>query len=96
MTTTSDGVAHRTTAIDKEALKRKYAEERAKRIRPDGNAQYLELKGQLAHYAEDPYTPQDLTATVFHCLGYRPGTEIRGPLGRPGPVSRGEVLRQVF
>ena len=57
MTTTSDGVAHRVSALDKEALKRKYAEERAKRIRPDGNAQYLELKGQLAHYAFDPYTP---------------------------------------
>jgi cation diffusion facilitator CzcD-associated flavoprotein CzcO len=57
MTTTDDGVAHRTSALDKEALKQKYAEERAKRLRPDGNAQYLELKGQLAHYAEDPYTP---------------------------------------
>jgi cation diffusion facilitator CzcD-associated flavoprotein CzcO len=57
MTTTGEGVAHRTTAIDKEALKRRYAEERAKRLRPDGNAQYLQLKGQLAHYAEDPHTP---------------------------------------
>jgi cation diffusion facilitator CzcD-associated flavoprotein CzcO len=57
MTTTGEGVAHRTTAIDKEALRRRYAEERAKRLRPDGNAQYLQLKGQLAHYAEDPYTP---------------------------------------
>jgi cyclohexanone monooxygenase len=43
--------------IDKDALKAKYAEERAKRLRPDGNAQYLQLKGQLAHYLEDPYTP---------------------------------------
>ena len=38
-------------------MKRKYREERDKRLRPDGNAQYLELKGRLAHYAEDPYTP---------------------------------------
>ncbi|HVM54037.1 MAG TPA: NAD(P)/FAD-dependent oxidoreductase [Acidimicrobiales bacterium] len=45
------------TTIDKEALKRKYAEERDKRLRPDGNAQYLRLTGQLAHYLEDPYTP---------------------------------------
>ncbi|MDA1298838.1 MAG: NAD(P)/FAD-dependent oxidoreductase [Proteobacteria bacterium] len=43
--------------IDKEALKRKYAQERDKRLRPDGNAQYLEIKDQLAHYLEDPYTP---------------------------------------
>ncbi len=43
--------------IDKAALKAKYRAERDKRLRADGNAQYLELKGQLAHYAEDPYTP---------------------------------------
>ena len=45
------------TVIDKEALKRKYAEERDKRLRPDGNDQYLQLKGQLSHYLDDPYTP---------------------------------------
>jgi cation diffusion facilitator CzcD-associated flavoprotein CzcO len=43
--------------IDKEALKRKYAEERDKRLRPDGSAQYVRIAGQLAHYLEDPYTP---------------------------------------
>src|SRR5579871_3681315 len=43
--------------IDKEALKAKYAAERDKRIRPDGNAQYQELKGQFGRYAVDPYTP---------------------------------------
>ena len=37
------------TQIDKDALKQKYAEERAKRLRPDGNEQYLQLKDQLAH-----------------------------------------------
>ena len=45
------------TVIDKEALKQKYAEERAKRLRPDGNDQYLRLEDQLAHYLDDPYTP---------------------------------------
>jgi cyclohexanone monooxygenase len=45
------------TTIDKAALKRKYAEERAKRLRPDGNDQYLQLKDQLSHYLDDPYTP---------------------------------------
>src|SRR5439155_15305663 len=44
--------------IDKEALKQKYAEERDKRLRPDGNAQYIQLKDQWAHYLEDPYTPR--------------------------------------
>ena len=43
--------------LDKDALKQKYAAERDKRLRPDGNDQYLRLQGQLAHYLEDPYTP---------------------------------------
>jgi hypothetical protein len=46
------------TPIDKEALRRKYLQERDKRLRPDGNQQYLRLTGQLAHYLEDPYTPR--------------------------------------
>jgi cation diffusion facilitator CzcD-associated flavoprotein CzcO len=45
-------------SVDKEALLAKYREERDKRLRPDGNAQYLELKGRLAHYLDDPYTPR--------------------------------------
>jgi len=49
--TTPDG------ALDKAALRRKYSEERTKRLRADGTEQYLQLKGQLAHYLEDPYTP---------------------------------------
>jgi hypothetical protein len=40
--------------------------------------------------------PQDLSATLFHCLGIRPDAELRNPLGRPVPASRGEVIRQVF
>ncbi|MGD8282136.1 MAG: NAD(P)-binding protein, partial [Gemmatimonadota bacterium] len=43
-------------AIDKEALRRKYAEEREKRLRPDGNDQYIRIEDQLAHYLDDPYT----------------------------------------
>jgi cyclohexanone monooxygenase len=44
--------------IDKEALRARYAAEREKRLRPDGNEQYLQLKDQLAHYLDDPYTPR--------------------------------------
>jgi hypothetical protein len=40
--------------------------------------------------------PQDLTATLFHCLGYVPDTEFRDAFGRPLLISRGEVIRQVF
>ena len=41
--------------FDPEALRRKYREEREKRLRPEGNAQYVEVTGQFAHYLEDPY-----------------------------------------
>ncbi|MDQ2649066.1 MAG: NAD(P)/FAD-dependent oxidoreductase [Actinomycetota bacterium] len=44
------------TTIDKDALKARYRAERDKRLRADGNEQYLELKDQLAHYLDDPYT----------------------------------------
>ncbi|WP_214321154.1 flavin-containing monooxygenase [Nonomuraea sediminis] len=45
-------------ALDKDAVRRKYAEERAKRLRPDGNDQYLRPTGRLAHYLDDPHTPR--------------------------------------
>jgi cation diffusion facilitator CzcD-associated flavoprotein CzcO len=44
--------------VDKEALRRKYAEERDKRLRPDGSRQYLRLTGDYARYLDDPYTPR--------------------------------------
>jgi uncharacterized protein (DUF1501 family) len=40
--------------------------------------------------------PQDLTATIFHALGFHTDTEIQDSVGRPFPISRGEVIRQVF
>lgn len=41
--------------FDPEELSRKYAAEREKRLREDGNAQYIDLTGDYAEYAEDPY-----------------------------------------
>ena len=41
--------------MDKDALRSKYLEERDKRLRSDGNEQYVELTGQFAKYLEDPY-----------------------------------------
>ncbi len=40
---------------DLEAVRHRYAAERDKRIREDGNDQYIEIAGDLAHYVEDPY-----------------------------------------
>ncbi|MGZ4713710.1 MAG: flavin-containing monooxygenase [Acidimicrobiia bacterium] len=42
-------------AIDRAALRARYREERDKRIRPDGNDQYLEPAGRFAHLLDDPY-----------------------------------------
>src|SRR5207253_10422833 len=37
--------------------------------------------------------PQDLAATIFHCLGHPASTEIHDALGRPLAISRGQVIR---
>jgi cyclohexanone monooxygenase len=39
-----------------EATRARYLAERDKRLRTDGNEQYIEIAGQYAHYLEDPYT----------------------------------------
>ena len=57
MTITDQPRASQNASIDKERLRQKYLEERNKRLRPDGNDQYLRVAGQLAHYLDDPYTP---------------------------------------
>lgn len=41
--------------FDATALRDKYKAERDKRIRRDGNEQYLEMKGEFSQYKEDPY-----------------------------------------
>ncbi|WP_416908061.1 MAG: flavin-containing monooxygenase [Polymorphobacter sp.] len=46
-----------TRVLDKADIKAKYAAERAKRLRPEGNDQYQRLSGKFAALAADPYTP---------------------------------------
>jgi len=41
--------------FDPDALREKYRVERDKRLREDGNEQYVEVKGDFAHYIDDPY-----------------------------------------
>ena len=41
--------------FDPDALREKYAQERAKRIRADGNDQYREAVGDFASYLDDPH-----------------------------------------
>ena len=63
------------------------------------------IRGGVVHGSSDNHAaypisgivrPQDLTATIFQCLGYPPQTEIHDHLGRPLPISRGTVIREVL
>lgn len=47
--------------FDPDALHEKYLAERDKRLRPDGNAQYIEVKAQFSRYVEDPYVEPGFT-----------------------------------
>ena len=47
--------------FDPAALKQKYLAERDKRLRSDGNEQYREIKGDFAHYLDDPYVEPGFT-----------------------------------
>jgi cyclohexanone monooxygenase len=41
--------------FDPDALRERYRQERDKRLREDGNEQYIEIKGDFAHFLDDPY-----------------------------------------
>jgi cyclohexanone monooxygenase len=47
--------------FDPDALRAKYNEERDKRIRTDGNEQYVEVKGDFSRYVDDPYVEPGFT-----------------------------------
>jgi cation diffusion facilitator CzcD-associated flavoprotein CzcO len=47
--------------FDPEALRAKYRTERDKRIREDGNEQYVEVKGDFTRYIDDPYVDPGFT-----------------------------------
>ena len=40
--------------FDPAGLRDRYRAERDKRLRPDGNDQYLEASGRFAHFLDDP------------------------------------------
>ena len=47
--------------FDPDALRAKYREERDRRLHADGNDQYVEVKGEFAHFVEDPYVAPGFT-----------------------------------
>ncbi len=59
------------------------------------------IRGGVVHGVSDKHAAEpvdgvvqarDILATIFHCLGYHPDSELRDPVGRPFPVSRGHVI----
>jgi len=48
-------------AFDVDALRKKYAFERDRRLRPDGIAQYVEIAGPFAGFATDPWSDPGFT-----------------------------------
>lgn len=61
MTNSHDPQAMPDLGFDPDALRRRYREERDKRLREDGNEQYVEIKGELAHFLDDPYADPGFT-----------------------------------
>jgi cyclohexanone monooxygenase len=47
--------------FDPDALREKYRQERDKRLRDDGNEQFVEVKGDFRHYVDDPYVEPGFT-----------------------------------
>ncbi len=52
-------------SFDPVVLRKKYKEERDKRVRPEGNSQYREVVGQFSKYIEDPYVEQGFDREVL-------------------------------
>ena len=51
----------RDLGFDPDALRERYRRERDKRLRADGNDQYVEAKGKFAHFRDDPYVAPGYT-----------------------------------
>jgi hypothetical protein len=63
------------------------------------------IQGGVVHGASDSQgafpqagltRPEDITATIFHCLGIAPETELHDPQGRPFVISRGQPIREIL
>ncbi len=49
-----------------------------------------------AYPSTNPYSPNDIGATVYHTLGINPGIEVRDRQNRPVNLNHGEVIRALF
>ncbi|MBW2279205.1 MAG: NAD(P)/FAD-dependent oxidoreductase [Deltaproteobacteria bacterium] len=58
---TSQNTTRTGAAFNPDTLREKYRQERDKRLRDDGNDQYLEIKGTYEHFLDDPYVEPGFT-----------------------------------
>jgi uncharacterized protein (DUF1501 family) len=64
---------------------------------PAGGGRVLGRSDRFAAYPQDdPFTPQDLTASILHALGVDPLGEVRDAFGRLVPLSSGRVRATLF
>jgi len=75
--------------FDPDALREKYRAERDKRLRADGNQQYVEVAGEFAHYVDDPYIERSIERAALTDL-----TEVIIIGGGFGGLIAGARLRQ--
>ena len=63
------------------------------------------IKGGIVHGSSDEVGgfpksgrvgPEDITATILHCLGYAPETELTDTQGRPHALTRGQVIQSIL
>ena len=52
--------SHLPADFDADAMRARYARERDKRLREDGNEQYIEVAGDFAHFVDDPYIDHEI------------------------------------
>jgi len=61
-----------------------------------GGAVYGQSDAQGGFPLEGRVEPQDLTATIYHCLGYAPHTELTDRVGRPFAISQGKPMEPIL
>ena len=52
--------------FDPNALRQRYRQERNKRLRPEGNEQYVEVVGKFSHFLDDPYVEPGFSRAPLH------------------------------
>ena len=67
-----DSIKQDSLGFNPDELRQKYRLERDKRVRVDGNDQYLEVKGDFSYFVEDPYIDEEISRDslekTFHTI----------------------------